>query len=114
MGEIPAGWRVSTLGDVAENPRRTIRPAQMDGSTPYIGLGHMPRQSISLADWDTSEGLESNKYEFKRGEILFGKLRPYFHKVGIAPVDGICSTDILVVAAKQPEWFEFYVGTRVE
>ena len=107
LGEIPAGWKNSTLGEIAENPRRTIKPAQMEESTTYIGLEHMPRQSISLADWDSSEGLESNKYDFKRGEILFGKLRPYFHKVGIAPVDGICSTDILVVAAKQPEWHGF-------
>ncbi|MCA1717600.1 MAG: restriction endonuclease subunit S [Actinobacteria bacterium] len=107
LGEIPAGWKTSTLGEIAENPRRTIRPAQIEETTTYIGLEHMPRQSISLADWDSSEGLESNKYDFKRGEILFGKLRPYFHKVGIAPVDGICSTDILVVAAKQPEWYAF-------
>jgi type I restriction enzyme S subunit len=107
MGEIPAGWRVGTLGEVVENPRRSIKPARMDESTPYIGLEHMPRRSISLADWNSSENLESNKYEFERGEILFGKLRPYFHKVGIAPVDGVCSTDILVVAAKQPEWFAF-------
>jgi len=107
MGEIPVGWKVGTLGEVAENPRRTIKPAQMEESTTYIGLEHMPRQSICLADWDHADGLESNKYEFKRGEILFGKLRPYFHKVGIAPVDGICSTDILVVAVKQPEWFGF-------
>ena len=47
------------------------------------------------------------KFEFKHGEILFGKLRPYFHKVGIAPVDGVCSTDILVIAPKQPTWFGF-------
>ena len=32
--------------------------------------------------------------------MLFGKLRPYFHKVAIAPRDGICSTDILVIRSK--------------
>ena len=32
---------------------------------------------------------------------MFGKLRPYFHKVGIAPVDGICSTDIVVLNARE-------------
>ncbi len=110
LGEIPVGWRVGTLGEVAENLRRSIKPERMDESTPYIGLEHMPRRSISLTNWDSSENLESNKYEFERGEILFGKLRPYFHKVGIAPVDGICSTDILVVAAKEPEWFGFVLG----
>ncbi len=37
---------------------------------------------------------------FSCGDILFGKLRPYFHKVGIAPVNGVCSTDILVLKPK--------------
>jgi type I restriction enzyme, S subunit len=38
---------------------------------------------------------------------LFGKLRPYFHKFGVAPVDGVCSTDIVVVAPKSEPWFGF-------
>jgi len=47
---------------------------------------------------------------------LRGKLRPYFHKVGVAPVDGVCSTDILVVRPNAPEWFAFILGhiSRVE
>ena len=107
LGEIPAGWEVGTFGEVAENPRRGIEPAKIQESTPYIGLEHMPRRCIALADWDHADALESNKFEFRRGEILFGKLRPYFHKVGIAPVGGVCSTDILVIAPKQPTWFGF-------
>ena len=46
----------------------------------------MPRRSIALSEWGAADGLESNKFEFKAGEILFGKLRPYFHKVGVAPL----------------------------
>ena len=38
----------------------------------------MPRRSIAHSDWGTADVLESNKFEFKKGEILFGKLRPYF------------------------------------
>ena len=54
--------------------------------------------------------MASGKSAFKKGEILFGKLRPYFHKVGIAPFDGVCSTDILVLAPTSPEWFGFLLG----
>jgi len=50
------------------------------------------------------------KFIFREGEFLFGKLRPYFHKVGIAPIDGVCSTDILVIASKTPEWYGFVLG----
>lgn len=105
LGEVPAGWRVGTLGDIADNSRQGVQPEDIEPYTPYIGLEHMPRKNIALADWDYAENIDSNKYLFRRGSILFGKLRPYFHKVGIAAVDGICSTDILVVVPKQSIWY---------
>jgi type I restriction enzyme S subunit len=110
QANLPKGWRVGALGEVADNPRRGVQADQIKTATSYIGLEHMPRRSIALSDWGNSEKLESNKFEFKRGEILFGKLRPYFHKVGVAPLDGICSTDILVIAPKETEWFGFLLG----
>lgn len=110
MGEIPKGWKVGMIGDVAENPRRGVQPSDIENATPYIGLEHMPRRRIALSDWGYSDDLGSNKYAFRRGEILFGKLRPYFHKVGVAPLDGVCSTDILVVVPKTPEWFGFLLA----
>jgi type I restriction enzyme S subunit len=70
----------------------------------------MPRRCIALGDWDESADVASGKSAFKKGEILFGKLRPYFHKVGVAPLDGVCSTDILVLAPETPEWFGFLLG----
>ena len=110
LKEIPKGWGVGKLSDITKNLRRGVQPEQIDPSTPYIGLEHMPRHCIALSDWDHASELGSNKLEFKRGEILFGKLRPYFHKVGVAPVDGVCSTDILVIAPTDKEWFGFALG----
>jgi len=110
LGEIPAAWSVGKLGDVAEHPRRGARPEEIEPATPYIALEHMPRGCIALSEWIAADGVKSNKFRFKRGEILFGKLRPYFHKVGIAPLDGVCSTDIVVVAAKSAKWFGFVLG----
>ncbi len=110
LGEIPKGWRIGRFGDVAENPRRGVQPPDMEPSTPYIALEHMPRHCIALSEWGSADGLESNKYEFQKGEILFGKLRPYFHKVGVAPVDGVCSTDIVVVTPLSKSWFGFVLG----
>jgi type I restriction enzyme S subunit len=110
LGLIPKGWRVGTLGDIAENPRRGVKPENITPNTPYIGLEHMPKRSISLSDWGSVEDINSNKYQFYQGEILFGKLRPYFHKVGVAALDGICSTDILVITPKLQEWFSFVLS----
>jgi type I restriction enzyme S subunit len=110
LGLIPKGWTAGKLGDVGMNSRRGVKPAEIAPNTPYIALEHMPRRCIALGDWDDSVDVASGKSAFKEGEILFGKLRPYFHKVGVAPLDGVCSTDILVIAPKVPDWFGFLLG----
>ena len=107
---LPKKWHEGMLGEVAENPRCGIQANKIRSDTPYIGLEHMPRRCIALSDWGYADELESNKFKFQRGEILFGKLRPYFHKVGVAPLGGVCSTDILVIRPKEPEWFGFVLG----
>ncbi|KAF0098801.1 MAG: restriction endonuclease S subunit [bacterium] len=104
LGEIPKGWRVGGLGVISRNLRIGAKPEDLTDDTAYIGLEHMPRQSIALDSWEGASKVESGKSRFRRGQILFGKLRPYFHKVGIAPIDGVCSTDILVIEATSSAW----------
>lgn len=103
----PVGWKQGNLADVADSPKRGVNPADVAEDTPYIGLEHMPRCSIALTEWEGAGKVTSNKSVFKKGEFLFGKLRPYFHKVGFAPLDGICSTDIVVVIPRAPHWAAF-------
>lgn len=110
LGLIPKGWNVGILGDICQNYREGVMPENIEPHFPYIGLEHMPRKSISLNEWGVSKGLESGKFRFVVGDILFGKLRPYFHKVGTAPIDGICSTDILVIRPKISDWYGFSLG----
>jgi len=96
-GSIPIGWTRSRFDAVCANVREQANPINLPAETPYVGLEHMPRRSLSLFDRGTTEALESNKFWFKAGDVLFGKLRPYFHKVALAPCKGVCSTDILVL-----------------
>jgi type I restriction enzyme, S subunit len=110
LGRIPKGWSVGKLGSIGCNSRQNVQPSDIAPNTPYIALDHMPRRCIALSDWDDSADVASAKSVFKTGEILFGKLRPYFHKVGIAPINGVCSTDILVLSPKTPEWFAYLLG----
>ena len=105
LGLIPQGWEVGKLGDLAESVRRNIKPSDINQETPYFGLEHLPRKSIALSNWDTVDSINSAKLAFKKGEILFGKIRPYFHKVGVAPLDGICSSDTIVIRPKRNECF---------
>ncbi|MBI5263651.1 MAG: restriction endonuclease subunit S [Bradyrhizobium sp.] len=94
---VPEGWERNTLGDLCEEVRESVKPDALEPSTPYIGLEHMPRRSISLSEWGTAEQVTSSKHRFRQGDILFGKIRPYFHKVGVAFVDGVASSDAIVI-----------------
>jgi len=94
--EISSGV-AGTLGDYCSLVRSAVKSQDLSASDNYIGLEHMPRGSIFLTDWADAEGLGSNKTAFAHGDVLFGKLRPYFKKVGIPPISGVCSTDILVL-----------------
>lgn len=109
LGLIPKGWRLGRIGDIGQNPRTQGKPTEIPATTPYIGLEHMPRRSLSIAEWGSAATVESGKFWFTPSDILFGKLRPYFHKVGIANMKGVCSTDILVIRSKEPNWHAFLV-----
>jgi type I restriction enzyme S subunit len=98
--ELPLGWKAGNLGDLATTAGESVDPTRLTEDTPYIGLEHMPRRSIVLENWDYAGKVSSQKSRFSSGQVLFGKLRPYFHKVGIAPVDGVCSTDIVVLDSR--------------
>ena len=100
----PEGWRPGVLGDIAVSEHRAVAPAEVAADTPYIGLEHMPRRSIALSRWGRADQVKTPKLRFEAGEFLFGRLRPYFHKVGVAPFDGICSTTIAVVRPVSQEW----------
>ncbi len=99
---VPEGWEAKILGELCEEIRESVKPEAMEPDTPYIGLEHIPRRSISLCAWGVAEDVTSNKHRFREGEILFGKIRPYFHKVGVAFVDGVASSDAIVIRPNNP------------
>ena len=92
-GPIPIGWSWHELRELADEIRVGVEPEALDPSMPYVGLEHMPERSIAIADWGSAADAGSRKFQFELGDILFGKIRPYFHKVAAPPVAGICSTD---------------------
>ncbi len=104
LGENPL-----TFGICAQEVRNTVRPEDIS-QVPYIGLEHIEQNTLHLSGFGTSTDVKSIKSTFSHQDILFGKLRPYFRKVALAPFDGVCSTDIWVVRATQSvdQKFLFY------
>lgn len=109
-GEIPRGWAVGLLGEIVEQIRDAIEPGDVSPEFRYIGLEHMPRGSICLDQNGAPEDVSSLKMRFSKGDILFGKLRPYFKKVGIPGFAGICSSDIIVARPKDKRDLAFAIG----
>jgi type I restriction enzyme, S subunit len=110
LGRIPEGWELKALGQLADQVRNGVNPDSVDPETPYFGLEHLPRKSITLSDWGNTSEVQSSKLLFKKGDILFGKIRPYFHKVGVAPLPGVSSSDIIVIRSKAAVWFGLVLG----
>ena len=104
---MPEGWQFRALGDLVHDVRDAVDPDAVAPDTPYVGLEHIPRRSIALAEWGFAAEVGSTKLRFRRGDILFGKIRPYFHKVGVAPVAGVASSDAIVIRPKAKQDFGF-------
>jgi type I restriction enzyme, S subunit len=94
--EIPPHWTSRRVGDLAVVVNDGVDPTEVPIDAPYCGLEHLPRRSTTLVDWGTAESVVSRKLRFRTGDTLFGKIRPYFHKVVWSPFDGVASTDAIV------------------
>jgi type I restriction enzyme S subunit len=108
---VPEGWERTTFGDLCDAVREIVKPEVLEPDTPYIGLEHIPRRSIALSEWGAAEQVTSSKHRFAAGDVIFGKIRPYFHKVGIAFVDGVASSDAIVIRAHNPDQSGFVLMT---
>ena len=114
-----------TLGDIARNISENEYKPKEKGLDRCVGLEHLDPGSLKVQRWSPITPEMSFTRRFYTGQILFGKRRAYQKKVALADFDGICSSDILVIEAKNenivPEllpfiiqddrFFEFAVGT---
>jgi type I restriction enzyme S subunit len=93
------------VGSLVRLVRDQVDPSSVDPETPYIGLEHIPRRSLDLSERGKASDAISAKTAFARWDIIFGKIRPYFHKVGPSAFDGISSNDAVVMRVRQEEDF---------
>ena len=85
------------LGEIAHSARDFVSSGAETPGESYVALEHFDKKQMWLRRHADAAVATSTKTRFLPGDTLFGKLRPYFHKVARASMSGICSTDILVV-----------------
>ena len=85
----------------------TVRKTNYISSELYVGLEHIDQGNNQLIEKGNVSSFESNKNIFEKGDILYGKLRPYLNKVWLATEPGYCSTDILALQVNDKILNEF-------
>lgn len=86
-------WEVVEFGEVAMIRNEKIVGREVSPSTPCVELDSISQGSGRILS-TTTAGPASSKYRFKRGDVLFGRLRAYLRKFWLAGFDGLCSTEI--------------------
>lgn len=97
LGLIPEGWRVGILDNLVECVIEKVEPTPEKDQEKYVGLDDMPSKSIDIGQYRAGTEVNSSMIRFKKNDILFGNMRPYFHKVGLAQFDGITRTTSFVL-----------------
>ena len=104
-------YETRRLGDLFSVVLDNIDPTLEHGKVCYVGLENIMSGTGEYTGKLESEyeNIKSLKRVFKKGDILFGKLRPALNKVAFASFEGICSTDIIVLRTKNdnilPEYY---------
>ena len=104
IGMVPEEWDIGPIKSILR-----ISATRTTGENLYVGMENIEAGTgkyISGEDARTSDfGVNS---KFSKGEILFGKLRPYLRKVWLADRDGSCSTEFLVMSTNNIETNRFF------
>ena len=83
LGKIPAGWEVTTLGDVIDvNPRRRIRRGDV---ATHVEMAALPTSGPHVAAW-TQRAFTSGS-RFTRGDTLLARITPSLENGKTALVD---------------------------
>ena len=95
---LPKHWKNVQFKEIASLRRENIKPTDFPQFN-YVGLEHIDSGESQLKRWGDASEVKSAKSHFYLNDVLYGKLRSYLDKAVIAEMEGICSTDILVVTA---------------
>jgi len=115
LGEVPRGWWVGRLSDLVTNVVDRVQPSAATEGISYVPIECISPRTICLYDAQPGINAHSSLVRFQRGDILFGAMRPYFHKVCIAPFDGTTRTTAFVLRPDPSELgFTVFVVSRDE
>jgi type I restriction enzyme S subunit len=112
IGEIPEHWNLRRIKYLANI--RNVKSSDSDIDKTYVGLENIESKTGKLLTNrdDEQQFISETANIFKKGDVLFGKLRPYLAKCIIADFDGRCTSELLVLKTTSyilPEYLHFFM-----
>lgn len=101
LGNVPEHWEVCRLKYSADLINQKVDGAEAD--LPYMGLEHIESWTGKRLGQNGNASSDGQANLFRRGDVLFGKLRPYLAKAYAADSEGICTGELLVLRPKAVE-----------
>ncbi|WP_180542875.1 restriction endonuclease subunit S [Staphylococcus haemolyticus] len=92
-------WKLHILGECVTNKTRKFN-SKKDDNESDIELDSLESDTGRLIHLYNSTEFSSQKNRFKKGDVLYSKLRPYLNKYYFADFDGVCSSEIWVLNSK--------------
>jgi len=99
--KLPNGWSWTTLGSITNYGSCTTSDVlQISDSAWVLELEDIEKDSAKILSIHTKKDREIKgvRRSFKKGEILYSKLRTYLNKVLVASQDGFCTTEIIPIS----------------
>lgn len=100
------GWVKSHFGDVCHYRKNNGTHKDLR----YIGLEHIEQGNGQLLGTLDSNSVLSTSFRFQKGDVLYGRLRPYLKKAYVAEFDGCCSTEIFPIHSEciNPSFLKYW------
>ena len=93
-------WKKKELGEIIEIKKEKYNPIKEQVDYPCIELEHINQNIGSINGYTRAKLQSSIKNKFYKGDVLYGKLRPYLRKYHFAKFEGVCSSEIWVLNGK--------------
>ena len=95
--EIPDGWNKVKFKELAKQKSVRIDNPGESGFEKYVGLEHLDSGELVVKRYGSTSDVTSTMKLFNKGDILFARRNTYLKRVSVAPFDGVCSGDIIVL-----------------
>ena len=99
-----------TLGDLVSLQKNTIKAGQRD-DLPYMPIDDIPMKSIAITELRPNEEAKSSLQTFNIDDIVVGAMRVYFHRVVLAPCEGITRNTCFVLRPHNESMREYALLT---